>query len=76
MKFLQRDIGLRELRDFNKSIMKYISEAVGQHPDMMEAVNMYFSQVTPTVLYNQQGAFFFEYLQFLWTVTYLPAKSI
>ncbi|PVD18338.1 hypothetical protein C0Q70_20887 [Pomacea canaliculata] len=40
----QRDIGLRELRDFNKSIMKYISEAVGQHPDMMEAVNMYFSQ--------------------------------
>ena len=42
---VQRDFDLREMREFNKTIVKQIGEAVNQHPEMSEAVNMYFAQV-------------------------------
>ena len=40
----ERDIDLREMRDFNTSIMKQIGEVVHNHPDIANAVNLYFSQ--------------------------------
>ncbi|KAK7091050.1 coiled-coil domain-containing protein 39-like [Littorina saxatilis] len=40
----ERDFEIRELREFNKTVMKQIGEAVNQHPEITEAVNMYFSQ--------------------------------
>ena len=43
---VQHDFDLREMREFNKTIMKQIGEAVNQHPEMSEAVNMYFAQVS------------------------------
>ena len=36
---------MRELRDFNKQMMQQIGDVVQKHPDVGEAVNMYFSQV-------------------------------
>ena len=40
----EQDIDLREMRDFNISIMKQIGEVVHHHPDIAAAVNLYFSQ--------------------------------
>lgn len=40
----ERDFNLREMRDFTKGIMKIIGDTVSQHPEMTEAVNMYFAQ--------------------------------
>nr|KAG5697900.1 hypothetical protein BaRGS_026838 [Batillaria attramentaria] len=40
----ERDMTLREMRDFTKGIMKVVGDAVAQHPDMTEAVTMYFAQ--------------------------------
>ncbi|KAK7484760.1 hypothetical protein BaRGS_00024045, partial [Batillaria attramentaria] len=36
----QRDMTLREMRDFTKGIMKVVGDAVAQHPDMTEAVTI------------------------------------
>lgn len=47
---VQRDFDIRELREFNKTIMKQIGEAVNQHPEITEAVNMYFAQVSTVLL--------------------------
>lgn len=40
----EKDFNVRELREFNKSVMSQIGDAVQIHPDLGEAVNMYFSQ--------------------------------
>ena len=42
---LQKDFNVRELREFNKAVMSQLGDAVQVHPDLGEAVNMYFSQV-------------------------------
>lgn len=42
---LQKDFNVREMREFNKNIMSQVGMVVSQHPDIGEAVNMYFSQV-------------------------------
>ena len=41
---LQKDVDLRELREFNKNALKSIGEVVSQYPDMSQVVNMYFQQ--------------------------------
>lgn len=40
----EKDIGLREMKDFNTSIMKQIGEVVHDHPDIATAVHLYFNQ--------------------------------
>ncbi|XP_076453930.1 coiled-coil domain-containing protein 39-like [Babylonia areolata] len=42
----ERDFDIRQLREFNKTVMKQVGDAVSQHPEMSEAVNMYFSQAS------------------------------
>lgn len=43
--FEQKDFDVRELREFNRQIMTQIADVIQKHPDINEAVNMYFSQV-------------------------------
>lgn len=40
----EKDMDLRELRDFNSRIMKQMGEVVHNYPDIAPAVQMYFSQ--------------------------------
>lgn len=40
----EKDFNVREMREFNKNIMSQVGMVVSQHPDIGEAVNMYFSQ--------------------------------
>ena len=40
----ERDIELREIRDFNTNIMKHISVVVQNHDDMDATVQLYFNQ--------------------------------
>ena len=40
----EKDIDLRELRDFNNSIMKQLGEVLHNHPDIAPAVHLYFTQ--------------------------------
>jgi len=40
----ERDFTVRELREFNKTVIKMVGEASGHNPDMMEALSEYFSQ--------------------------------
>ena len=42
----ERDFHVREMREFNKSITKYVGEVVQEYPDLAEAVHLYFSQVS------------------------------
>lgn len=42
---LQKDFAVREMREFNKGVMQQIGEATQVHPDLAEAVTMYFQQV-------------------------------
>ena len=42
----QKDFSVRELREFNKGVMQQIGEATQVHPDLAEAVTMYFQQVS------------------------------
>ncbi|KAJ8309699.1 hypothetical protein KUTeg_011564, partial [Tegillarca granosa] len=49
----ERDFHVRELREFNKTVMSQIAEVVNQHQDMSDVVNLYFQQAnlpppTPT----------------------------
>ena len=43
---LQRDFEVRELRDVNKQVNKNIGEIIHEHPDVGQALQMYFSQVS------------------------------
>ncbi|XP_059163653.1 coiled-coil domain-containing protein 39-like [Physella acuta] len=40
----EKDFEVRELREFNKKVMKMVGEAVATYPDMSEAVTLYFTQ--------------------------------
>ncbi len=40
----EKDIELRELRDFNTSIMKQLGSVVHDHSEVAAAVHLYFSQ--------------------------------
>ncbi|XP_021365244.1 coiled-coil domain-containing protein 39-like [Mizuhopecten yessoensis] len=40
----ERDFHVRELREFNKSIMSQIGDIIQTHPDVGETVHLYFSQ--------------------------------
>ncbi|KAH3812374.1 hypothetical protein DPMN_140804 [Dreissena polymorpha] len=40
----EKDFSVRELREFNKGVMQQIGEATQVHPDLAEAVTMYFAQ--------------------------------
>ena len=40
----EKDMDLRELREFNNRIMKQMGEVVHNYPDIGPAVQMYFSQ--------------------------------
>ncbi|XP_046566299.1 coiled-coil domain-containing protein 39-like [Haliotis rubra] len=40
----ERDFEVREMREFNKNVMKGVSDVVQVHSELNEAVNMYFSQ--------------------------------
>ena len=40
----EKDIDLRELRDFNTSIMKQIGGVVHDNPEIAAAVHLYFTQ--------------------------------
>lgn len=40
----EKDIDLREIRDFNTSVMKQIGEVVHNHPEVSAAVHLYFNQ--------------------------------
>lgn len=44
--FFQRDFEVREMREFNKTVMKQIGDVVNQHQDLGEIVSLYFSQVS------------------------------
>lgn len=57
----ENDFEVRELREFNKSVMSQIGKVVGQHPEIAEAVNMYFSQaslpaVIPTSIHSSRSS--------------------
>jgi hypothetical protein len=41
---VQRDFEVRELREMNKTAVKQIGEVVQQHPDLRQAVALYFNQ--------------------------------
>ncbi|XP_052782537.1 coiled-coil domain-containing protein 39-like [Mya arenaria] len=46
----EKDFSVRELREFNKNAMQQIGEATQVHPDLAEAVTMYFAQANlPTL---------------------------
>ncbi|KAK3603714.1 hypothetical protein CHS0354_023327 [Potamilus streckersoni] len=40
----EKDFEVRELREFNKSVMTQVADVQQIHPDISEAVNLYFSQ--------------------------------
>lgn len=40
----EKDMELREMREFNKLTMKQVGEVVNQYPDLSQAVNLYFTQ--------------------------------
>ncbi|KAF6040654.1 CCDC39 [Bugula neritina] len=40
----EKDLDLRELKEFNKTAVKNIGEVVANYPDMSQVVNMYFQQ--------------------------------
>ena len=40
----EKDISVREMREFNQNIMKQIGEVAHNHPDIAPVVNLYFSQ--------------------------------
>ncbi|XP_064639257.1 coiled-coil domain-containing protein 39-like [Lineus longissimus] len=40
----ERDFELRELREFNKGVMRQIGEVAHQNPDIAQAVQLYFTQ--------------------------------
>lgn len=42
----QKDFSVREMREFNKTVMQEIGQATQVHPDLSEAVTMYFAQVS------------------------------
>ncbi|XP_041355046.1 coiled-coil domain-containing protein 39-like [Gigantopelta aegis] len=47
----EKDFEVRELREFNKTAVKNISLAASEHPDLHEAVTMYFAQANlPTLV--------------------------
>lgn len=41
----ERDIDLRELRDFNRAVNKMLLEVMQEHADLRDAIEMYFQQV-------------------------------
>ena len=41
----QRDFDVRELREFNKRAIKEMGEVVHHHPEVGQAVHLYFTQV-------------------------------
>lgn len=43
---MQRDFEVRELREMNKTAIKQIGEVVHQHPDLRQAVALYFNQAS------------------------------
>ncbi|XP_048746440.2 coiled-coil domain-containing protein 39-like isoform X1 [Ostrea edulis] len=55
----EKDFDVRELRDFNRQSMQQIGDVIQKHPDISEAVNMYFSQANlppPTPSGRQPGS--------------------
>ncbi|CAL1542998.1 unnamed protein product [Lymnaea stagnalis] len=40
----EKDFVVRELREFNKTVMKMVGEAASAYPEIQEAVSLYFSQ--------------------------------
>ncbi|XP_074657844.1 coiled-coil domain-containing protein 39-like [Tubulanus polymorphus] len=40
----ERDFNIRELRDFNKNVMKQIGEIISDNPDIAQTATMYFTQ--------------------------------
>lgn len=55
----EKDFDVRELREFNRQIMTQIADVIQKHPDINEAVNMYFSQANlppPTPSGRQPGS--------------------
>ncbi len=45
MVLFQRDFEIRELRDLQKQVMKLMGEALQNHSDIAQSVNVYFTQV-------------------------------
>ncbi|XP_064615155.1 coiled-coil domain-containing protein 39-like [Liolophura sinensis] len=57
----ERDFEVREMREFNKTVMKQIGDVVNQHQDLGEIVSLYFSQanlpaLTPTPRGSRLGS--------------------
>ena len=46
----QKDFDLRELREFNKNMMKLMGEVIHTYPDITPSAHMLFSQVRPHTL--------------------------